>query len=285
MLITIISGVILFPVSMIRDMAGLSKFSGVAMAAVLVIAVSMTAVAPTLDDEFKGDISKPLTIINPEGIAGAINIFSFAYVCHQNLIINYHEMKNKTIKTFEKVSIVCLVLSAILTILMGSTYISFREKSDMNILNSFPLDNMVIIVCKILFAFDMMMSFPVGLYVVRDTIEHSFFIGKKFSYLRHTLVTIFLTVLCIGIACATCDLGVIIGTTGGLASVTIAFILPSACWLQIHRLQKQNLSIFSKVSHVLCIFFGVVLLGLTIYDFALGIINPSETKDCKWDGI
>ena len=282
-MIIILDLLVLLPISMAKSMAGLAKFSGLAMLFVLIIAISLIADAPFVSQDYLGDTSQPLSIFNIDGLAGAINVFAFAYVCQHNLLLNYHQMKNKNLETFAKINKVTLPVTCVLTIMIGSVYIIFRERSTPNILNAYPKDDIVIIISRLLFGIDLMLSYPLGLYVVRDTIEKSFFKSREFSNIRHTILTLLIVGTTLTVSCLTCDLGAIVSLAGGLGAVTIAFILPGACWIKVNRIKGVKLSWFSFAGHVLCIIFGFGLIGMTIYDFIVNIVSPSDkVVECGW---
>lgn len=153
--VILISVFILFPISSSRSLGALGKFSGFALAGIVFIIFSVISIAPNLNSEYKGDTSSPLSFIKAGGISSAISTFSFAYVCQQNILLNYHSMKMASVKNFRKVILTVILVTVSLTFLVGICYISLREKSTPNILNAFPKDNIVIIVCRIFFGIDM----------------------------------------------------------------------------------------------------------------------------------
>lgn len=71
---------------MSRSLAGLAKFSGIALAGIVFIIGCVVGVAPSVPDSFKGD--SPLSIISARGIPSAIGILAFAYVCQHNVLLN-----------------------------------------------------------------------------------------------------------------------------------------------------------------------------------------------------
>lgn len=152
--INLICFLIIFPISLARSLAHLGKYSGVALAAIVTIFVSVLAVGPMLPGPFKG--SEPISIIKGDGIAGAISVFSFAYVCQHNVMLNYAALKNATPARFAKVTRISLTGAVVFTLTIAMAYLTFREKSKDNILNSFPDSNSVIAVARLLFGMDMM---------------------------------------------------------------------------------------------------------------------------------
>jgi sodium-coupled neutral amino acid transporter 11 len=111
-----------------------------------------------------------------------------------------------------------MIQTVIMTALIGMTWLFVREKANSNILNSYPLDNTVIIICRFFFGINMMFTYPLQLYVVRDTLQVWFWTGKQFSQLRHVGITVLLVASTLLVSCLTCDLGIIIEITGGVAA-------------------------------------------------------------------
>jgi sodium-coupled neutral amino acid transporter 11 len=85
----IISILVLLPISLNRSLSGLANFSIIALIGIMFTIGSLLAVGPTLSPEFAGTPG-PISIINPGGISRAIGVFSFAFVCHQNLLLNLY---------------------------------------------------------------------------------------------------------------------------------------------------------------------------------------------------
>jgi sodium-coupled neutral amino acid transporter 11 len=68
-----------------------------------------------------------------------------------------------------------MVIVVISTITIGLSWLVFKEKSQANILNAFPRDLPIITMCRLLFALDMVLTYPLELFIARDTIQMAFF--------------------------------------------------------------------------------------------------------------
>jgi sodium-coupled neutral amino acid transporter 11 len=154
---------------------------------------------------------------------------------------------------------------------------------DTNILNSFPKSHPVISAARLLFAIDLILTYPLGLYVCRDTIEKACFSSRPYSCVRHFSITIFLVFTTSTVASLTCDLGVLMEIIGGISSSMLAFVVPAAFWIQVNRLDKNPLKMNEAIVHYVLIIFGFTLMfytvGLTIYKAAMG--NDGQ-KNCHW---
>jgi sodium-coupled neutral amino acid transporter 11 len=155
----------LFPLSLFRQLRILAKSSFIGLVSVVTIIICVLSVGPNLGEDpetgeyLTGDPGIPLSVINPLGIPSAISVLAFAYVCQQNVLLNFYNMKEPTVKRFRPVALASILITMVLLIAMGCAYITFRDASDANILNNFPMDNVVIRVCKVLFGNSLPLSY------------------------------------------------------------------------------------------------------------------------------
>jgi sodium-coupled neutral amino acid transporter 11 len=124
-----VSAVLLLPISLPRSMASLAKFSTVGLLAIFAIIACVLAVGPTLPASEKG--VEDIVLIKVGGIGTAICLLSFAYLCQHSLLLNYHQMERKTVKTFAKVTGVAIGLTCLFTVAIAMAYLVFREQSGM----------------------------------------------------------------------------------------------------------------------------------------------------------
>ncbi len=77
-------------------------------------------------------------------------------------------------------------------------YLSFRSKTQGNILNNFPNDDLIINIARLCFGLNMFTTSPLEAFVCREVIEELFFEGEPFSWRRHigvTTILVFATML------------------------------------------------------------------------------------------
>jgi hypothetical protein len=86
-------------------MASLAKFSIVGLAAIGIIIVCVLSVAPTLAIEEKG--VDDIVLIKVGGLGTAMCMLCFAYLCQHSVLLNYHQMKDKSVMVFKKVRVFC----------------------------------------------------------------------------------------------------------------------------------------------------------------------------------
>jgi sodium-coupled neutral amino acid transporter 11 len=79
----------------------------------------------------------------------------------------------------------------------------------------------------------MLFTYPLQLFVFRDTINQAFFTDMPFSYIRHTAITVLTVASTCLLACLTCNVGVLLELVGGVTGSMIALVIPCACWIQV----------------------------------------------------
>jgi sodium-coupled neutral amino acid transporter 11 len=282
--LTIISVFVIFPIASLRSLDGLAKFSYVALAAIVFIIFSVVITSFLLPETDKGNIKEPLSFINLDGISTGISSLAFAYCCQQNSLLNYHAMKKKSLRVFQQCFLDVQTFSVLMTLLVGFSYVSLREKSSANIFDSFP--DTLLIICQILFVVDLMLTYPLESFVLRDTIEQAFYQGREYSRLRHLILTGGIILSTLLVSYSTCDIGMIIDLFGGVAASLLAFVIPSACLLRICFLRAKEggdkMRLWSKISHGLLIAGGIGMIFVTIYLFIVELNGEKEAKDCHW---
>lgn len=87
--VILVSLCIILPVSMSRSLAGLAKFSGLALIGIFFMITAILVVSPTVPREYKGAVDEPIKFLQFNGIMNAFGVLGFAYTCHHNLILNY----------------------------------------------------------------------------------------------------------------------------------------------------------------------------------------------------
>lgn len=143
---------VFLPVSMSRSLAGLARYSGIALAGIVFIIGCVVGLAPSVEQSYKGNV--PISTIIPSGIPSAMGVIGFAYVCQHNVLLNYSSMKDATPRRFRNVAGISIGVTVVLTLICGCAQIVFREKTTPIILESFSKDDVLINICRLLFAVD-----------------------------------------------------------------------------------------------------------------------------------
>lgn len=136
-----------FPLSMYRDIAKLAKASTLALISMLIIIVTVVTQGFFVPSELRGQLRGSL-IIN-KGITEAIGVISFAFVCHHNSLLIYGSLRKPTLDRFAKVTHYSTGISCVAcSILALAGYLTFGDKTDGNVLNNFPDDNIMVNIAR-----------------------------------------------------------------------------------------------------------------------------------------
>ena len=87
--VILVSFFVILPIALSRSLAGLAKFSFLALVGIVFIIGCITAVAPTVPKEFKGAVDEPIEYFRAAGIMNATGVLGFAYACHHNILLSY----------------------------------------------------------------------------------------------------------------------------------------------------------------------------------------------------
>lgn len=278
---------IMLPISSFRTISKLAKFSIFALVAIVLIAIFIMVAGSMLSPDLMGSVKivegsyLTLSTLKSDGIYGAVGTICFAFVCHHNTYIIFRSLKAPTKKSFNKVITYSIVYAMAASIVVGiSGYAVFSDKIDTgNVLNLFPNTNVLINVARALFALDMFLTYPLELFIARNTLFKVFF--AKYAVVPlwiHIALTFVLITLTTAISVSTCDLGAVLDLTGGFAASGIAFIFPSACAIKISGEWRQK----RNIPHFLCVFFGVAVLVLTTWHTLTEAISSTEVDVCKF---
>ncbi|ORY28481.1 transmembrane amino acid transporter protein-domain-containing protein [Naematelia encephala] len=254
-----------FPLSLHRDIVKLSKSSGFALVSMMIIVTSVVLRGVAVDPSLRGSPLEALSLIRP-GVFEAIGVISFAFVCHHNTMFIYQSIETPTLDRFNAVTHASTGMSLLCCLLMAVTgFLVFTDKTQGNILNNFPPDDLVINIARFCFGANMSTTIPLENYVCREVIEDYFFKDRPFSHRRHVAVTALVVFSTMSISLLTCDLGVVLEIAGGLSATALAFIFPAIAFYALTRGPWYSRQ---KLPAVICATFGTVVLvlscGLTV---------------------
>ncbi|KAG1465634.1 hypothetical protein G6F46_003899 [Rhizopus delemar] len=166
--ITLFTLLISYPLSLYRDISKLAKTSALALAAIIIIIVSVAIEGPQMPMSLKGSSALRFNLVNNE-VFQAIAVISFAFVCHHNSFLIFGSLKQPSLNRFAVVThwsmgialITCLALAV-------AGYWSFTDKTMGNILNNFPSDNVLINIARLSFGLNMFTTIPLEAFVCRE---------------------------------------------------------------------------------------------------------------------
>ncbi|KZP34694.1 amino acid transporter [Athelia psychrophila] len=253
-----------YPLSLNRDIHKLARASGLALIGMIIIVTSVLVEGPQVPASFKGDPSKRFSVFGP-GLFPAIGVISFAFVCHHNSLLIYGSLNTPTLNRFAKVTHISVALSLVSCMTLAvSAYIVFTDKTQGNVLNNFPQDDVVINVARFCFGVNMFTTLPLELFVCREVIEQYFYSHEAYNHQRHLFLTTAILFTSTMISLFTCDLGVMLEITGGVSATALAYIFPAACYYKLIDPKPPWYS-RAKLPSVICVAFGVVVLCISLW--------------------
>ncbi|KAJ2729632.1 hypothetical protein H4S00_000393 [Coemansia sp. D1744] len=267
-----------YPLSLYRDVGKLSKTSAFAVVAMCTIIASVIIEGPRIDPELRAERGSPVVLANT-GVFQAVGIITFAFVCHHNSFMIYGSLRKPTLNRYFEVIHISTVIATVASLIIAIIgYIYFREKTQGNILNNFPQDNLLINIARSLFALNMITTFPMETLVAREVIDQLMFRNQEFSMKRHVIITTVLCALCLVVGETVCNLGVLLELTGGLSASFLAFILPPACYIKLCSGPKLS---WKTVPHWLCICFGFTVMVLsTVLSIRHAVVSQEANGSC-----
>ncbi|MBW0498189.1 hypothetical protein O181_037904 [Austropuccinia psidii MF-1] len=249
-----------YPLSLYRDISKLSKASALALVSMVIIVFAVAFGGPSVDSSLKGSDAARWTWIQP-GIIEAIGVISFAFVCHHNSLLIYGALRTPTLDRFSQVTHASTAISVIACLAMSfSGFLAFTDRTQANVLNNFPQNDIIINFARLCFGLNMFTTLPLECFVCRETLETFFHQDEPYNRTRH----IFYTTLLVGsgllISLLTCDLGIVLELTGGLAASALAYVFPAACQLKL-----STKSIYERENWpgLLTILFGLIVMVIS----------------------
>lgn len=226
-----------YPLTLYRDIAKLAKASAFALVSMFIIVITVVSQGFRVPDKDRGEFNSKNLTINT-GICQAIGVISFAFVCHHNSLLIYGSLKTPTMDRFARVTHYSTGVSCIMCIVMAvAGFLTFRDKTQGNVLNNFPADNTMVNIARFCFGLNMLTTLPLEAFVCREVMETYYFPNDPFSLPRHVIFSTALVVVAMAVSLITCDLGAVFEIIGATSACALAYILPPMCYI---KLAKRN---------------------------------------------
>ncbi|VEU23664.1 DEKNAAC104851 [Brettanomyces naardenensis] len=282
-------GFISYPLSLTRDISKLAKASGLALISMLIIIIIVVVTGPQMPASIRGPITGSEWFIQ-SGIFKGISVISFAMVCHHNTTFIYDSLRKPTLDRFNAVTHLSCTVSSILCAIMGlSGFLNFGSKTKGNVLNNFPGDDWAVNIARFCFGLNMLTTFPLEIYVVREVFKDLLTIYQQIrrrdptykieqlSDRQHVIVTTFVSFLPMVISLFTCNLGAVLELVGATSASVIAYILPPMCY---DKMTKRGKTTLQRIPSILCIVFGFVVMVVSSTQTIMDSINEKEGGHC-----
>ena len=282
-LISIAIGAVL-PLSLLRNMSALSKTSFISLAAVIVILcvviknfITGPGDAPTYLSPQAKPSDSVLQPIDPNAFFSAVGVIAFAFVCHHACFIVFNTLRDNTEKRWATtVHATLLSASSVMGTLALFAFLTFRGViSEEGFLTNYSKKDALCNFMRCLFALTQMLTYPIELFVARHSLHAIVYPAQKWTNDQHYTITLLLWGSSVAIALNVADLGAVLELTGGVAAVSIGFILPPLlhfkmtpeanykCWQGRGAAKKlANAKVFCMSWFVLCLGILAVLFTL-----------------------
>ncbi|GMM31618.1 Avt2 protein [Martiniozyma asiatica (nom. inval.)] len=272
-----------YPLSLIRDMSKLAKASGLALISMTIIIVLVILRASSMPAELKGGISGSEWFVSPNFFQG-ISVISFALVCHHNTTFIYDSIRVPTLDRFNSVTFISCMISGFVCSLIGIVgFLNFGSFTRGNILNNFPSDDWVINIARLCFGLNMLTTFPLEIFVIREVFKDLIIIyhqQRDPSYelntltgAQHFIVTSICSFIPMTISLFTCNLSAILELVGATSGSTLAYILPPLCY---YKMTWRNKSLLQRAPIIGCVLFGFSVMFLSSFQTILEAIRNTD---------
>ncbi|CAI7651726.1 unnamed protein product [Penicillium bialowiezense] len=261
-----------YPLSLYRDIAKLAKASALALVSMIVIVITVITQGFRVPPEARGEIKSHL-VFNT-GFFQAVGVISFD---HNSLLI-YGSLKRPTLDRFTRVTHYSTGVSLVMCLAMGiAGFLSFGSKTQGNVLNNFPSDNIVVNIARFCFGLNMLTTLPLEAFVCRSVMTTYYFPDEPHNPARHILFTTALVVTSLALSLITCDLGSVFELIGATSAAALAYIFPPLCYIKLSAASRRE-----KIPAYLCVCFGLVVMGVSVVQAVVKIIqNDGESHSCS----
>jgi sodium-coupled neutral amino acid transporter 11 len=248
------------------DVSQLAKASTLALISMFIIIVTVLTQGFWVSPELRGPIRGSL-IIN-SGIFQAIGVISFAFVCHHNSLLIYGSLKKPTLDRFATVTHYSTSISMVACLVLGlAGFLTFGSKTQGNVLNNFPTDNLFVNIARLCFGLNMLTTLPLEAFVCREVMTRYFFPDEPFIGARHLIFTTALVVTATVLSLFTCDLGAVFELIGATSAAALAYILPPLCYI---KLSSRSWKTYLAMG---CVAFGCTVMVLSLIIAVSEMIN------------
>ncbi|XP_045389175.1 putative sodium-coupled neutral amino acid transporter 8 [Lemur catta] len=190
-----------------------------------------------------GLVQEPRPSLSPSSWTSAFSVFPticFGFQCHEAAVSVYCSTRHRSLSRWALVSVLSLLACCLIYSLTGAYgFLTFGTEVSADVLMSYPGDDVVIVVARVLFAVSVVTVYPIVLFLGRSVMQDFWRRSCWGAWGPRALadpsgpwVRMLLTVLWVTMTLATAlfvpDLGEIVSITGGLSSFFI-FIFPGLC--------------------------------------------------------
>ncbi|CAM2697009.1 unnamed protein product [Rotaria socialis] len=252
------------PLSLYRNIAKLSQVSLTGL--ILVLTTVLILIKRGYDTmPFISSGTRDIRVWN-SNIAESIGVMAFAFMCQHNSFLIYHSMNDKTLSRWRIVTSLTATIAFVFAAAYALTgYIVFGQQTEGDLLENYCHWDTLINIARLIYAINIMLTFPLECLVCRQVIEIVCSKWTSFSSDRnHYIITILIVIASVILSLSTDCLGIVLELNGLLVASSLAYILPALCYLKL-KPRSTEFSFDNICSYILLII-GILL---TISGFVL----------------
>jgi sodium-coupled neutral amino acid transporter 11 len=245
-LISLALGAVL-PLALLKDMSKLSKTSFLSLASVVVILLvvfTRFVTGPCPGNAGSCDVPQPGVTSSLPGVPAsppsdtilwvvgskflpAVGVIAFAFICHHACFIVFNTLRDNTEERWARtVHLTLGTASSVMVLLSIFAFLTFRGVMSGSFLTNYSYVDGLSNFMRCLFALAQTLTYPIELFVARHAIHAIMFPAQRWTDQQHYVITGLLWGSSVAIALNVTDLGAVLELTGGVAAVSIGFVLP-----------------------------------------------------------
>ncbi|CAM9368204.1 unnamed protein product, partial [Chrysoparadoxa australica] len=254
-----ITGLVLLPLCLLRDLSALSFSSLAGLAAVLY--VTFFSVLRAVDGSYaeggrflEGLPAASAPVAGKSSLfalcAGSTVLFSMlstSFTAHSQTVAYYNDLENASAKKFKAVVITAFSVAAIVySLVMASGYLTFGQASQGLILNNYhPSADTLATLARAATGVSIICGQPLLFTGLRDAAFSTFKtvgllpVDITARPMRWSVVSSFMLAAATAIAIATPDVGLVVSLVGSLLGAGLCFTMPAMMYLSVMRDRKR----------------------------------------------
>lgn len=206
--------------------------------------------------------------------AYSIPTMTFSFVCHTAVLPIYAELKSPSASRMQKVSNssigVCFILYSLSALFGYLTFYNWTESELLLMYSYVDSSNVMTLVVRLCVLLAVVLTVPLTHFPARKAITFLLFPEKKFSWIHHIGIMIFLLTFINILVVFVPTIREVFGIIGATASTMLVFVLPSIFFLRIdeHSIKESKEKKGALFLGCLGIFVMILSLVLIIIGYA-----------------
>ncbi|XP_047136158.1 sodium-coupled neutral amino acid transporter 5 isoform X1 [Hydra vulgaris] len=287
-----ICAAIVFPISLFKNLSALKYTSMLSVICGLLICVSVTyrSLSEGIGGAFN-NVNNPIKL-TPKSFREfftCISISELTFSCHFNILPMHSELRHQTRRNKRLILFISMGLTYLVNFLVSFfAYFQFRKSTEQDFTKNYPHNDNIINVGRVALCLVLLLGYPLLIVPCRLTLNkiiwHGNLSASRFIFIisnerlsgPNKVVWFLETVLIVGtsyiLAYFVPQVNMIWGFVGSVGCTTLIYIIPPAFYLRIRKHPEQP--DFKKVSAFLLLVFGVILLGIGLYQSFMNVFVP-----------